>query len=212
MTAGNADGEESRPPKSRYKVGTVIERYALGGVDEELVERWTDETDRRYSLRELADYFNQRVLRAAMEGAGMAPLDGEVENMYRLLTDDDISQGMRTQARNELERQGVDVARTEQDFVTHQAIHTYLTKYHGIRASEDEDDTADQIGKGKRTIQRLRNRLQVVTETTIERLQDTDRLALGSVNVFVDITVVCEDCDASYEVTELFDRGACECQ
>ena len=41
-----------------------------------------------------------------MEDAGMAPLDGEVENTYRLLTDSNVNTGAHTQARRRLEHAG----------------------------------------------------------------------------------------------------------
>ena len=49
--------------------------------------RWTREDDRG-SLRELADWLNERLLEAPLSEAGVQTVDGEVTNYYRLLTDD----------------------------------------------------------------------------------------------------------------------------
>jgi hypothetical protein len=81
---------------ARSKVARLIEEYELGGIGEEFERRWTREEDRS-SLRDLADEFNRRLLRAALERTGDAPLDGEVDNLYRLLTGDDVTSGVRQQ-------------------------------------------------------------------------------------------------------------------
>lgn len=143
-----------------------------------------------------------------MEDAGTNPLQGEVENLYELLTDEDVSGGMRTQAVKRLEQAGIDVARLEADFVTHQTIHTYLTKHRGVELPREE--TTD-IENDVQTIRRLQNRLQAVTESTLERLQNADRLSLGAGNVIVEVRVICEQCGARYDPGELLETGACDC-
>lgn len=190
------------------KVSRVIDEYSLDGLDTVLVERWTSEGDERFSLRQLAEFFNQQVLRSAMEDAGMNPLEGEVENIYELLTDEEVSGGMRTQASKRLEAGGIDVDRLKEDFVTHQTIHTYLTKHRGVALPEGEerDNEADV-----ETIRRLQNRLQAVTESTLERLENRDRLSIGAGNVIVEVRVICERCGARYEPGELLEAGACDC-
>ena len=109
------------------KVRRVIDHYGLSELGDELAARWVGDGYDRESLRSLADRFNRRVLAAGMEAAGLTPLDGEVDNTYRLLTDDKVSAGMRTQVERRLERDGVDIEELRTDFVSHQAVHTYLT-------------------------------------------------------------------------------------
>ncbi|MFC7007207.1 rod-determining factor RdfA [Halalkalicoccus salilacus] len=127
----NDDQKGSNPADRGGKVGRVIREYGLDGLGTELEIRWTGKGGDQYSLRALADRFNQRVLEAALEDAGVRSLEGDVENRYRLLTDDDVSAGMHQQARRELERAGVDVDALESDFVSHQSIYTYLTDHRG---------------------------------------------------------------------------------
>jgi len=67
----------------------LLAEYNLSGLGVELEQLWTAETDRQ-SLRELAAYSNQQLLQQRLEEAGVQILDGEVENIYRLLTDDDV--------------------------------------------------------------------------------------------------------------------------
>lgn len=111
--------------------GRVIADYGLDGFGETLEEKWTRTDEKRASLRELADVLNGRLLGAAMEDAAMSVLEGEVANTYRPLTDEDVSRGVETQVENRLERNGVDVESLREDFVPHQAVHTYPTKYRG---------------------------------------------------------------------------------
>lgn len=193
----------------RSKVGRLIGTYDLDGMTEKLEARWTGDGETRSSLRELADYFNRQLLRETMIEAGMDPLQGEVENVYRLLTDD-VSAGVQTQTRKSLEREGVDVEQIERDFVSHQAIHTYLTKYRGVQKEEDGTDE-DQVEKAGQTVQRLKNRLSAVTKNTLETLQRTDRISLGDFTVSVDVRVFCQDCGEQYDVRDLLAAGHCGC-
>lgn len=190
------------------KVSRVIDEYSLDGLGAILVDRWTSEGDDRASLRQLAEFFNQQVLHAAMREAGMNPLEGEVENLYDLLTGDEVSGGMRTQAVKRLEQHGIDVDRLEEDFVTHQTIHTYLTNQQGVEAPRGEERG---IENDVQTVRRLQNRLQAVTESTLSRLQNAGRLSIGEGNVIVDVHVICEQCGVQYEPGELLEAGACEC-
>lgn len=205
----STDGNTPSSGGRRSKVERLIDEYGLDGEGERLEAYWTSDGEDRHSLRELADYFNRRILRAAMEEAGMNPLDGEVENTYRLLTDDDVSSGMRTQARQTLEREDVSVESLRTDFVSHQAIHTYLTKYRGV--SRDETNDEDRVEKGTETIQRLRSRTAAVSENIVENLSNTGRIELGDFEVLVDVRVFCRDCGTQYDVQELLTRGRCEC-
>jgi hypothetical protein len=207
--SGREDGDK-QTAGTNSKVGRVIAEYGLTGLGDELVALWSDEGDNQRSLRELAEYVNHELLRSAMENAGMSPLEGEVENTYRLLTDDDVSSGMRTQAETALEREGVDVERLRTDFVSHQAVHTYLTKFRGVETPGTTDE-GDQVDKTVDAIQRLKNRLAAVTADNLRTLRETDRIMLGEFNVLVDVRVFCEDCQTRYDVVELLRSGGCDC-
>ncbi|WP_338742179.1 rod-determining factor RdfA [Haloplanus salilacus] len=197
-------------PKSN-KVARLLEKYDLGvAFGDELERRWTADGEERESLRDLADRFNRRLLERALLSAGASTVDGEIENLYRLLTADDVSSGMRTEARTRLERDGVDVDGLERDFVSYQAIRSYLTEYRD--AEYDSPSASDRVRSVRETIQRLRSRLRSVTEGSLERLQSTDRLTLGTFRLFVDVDVLCEDCGSQYGIVELLERGGCDCE
>ncbi|GAA0237935.1 rod-determining factor RdfA [Haladaptatus pallidirubidus] len=194
------------------KVERVISEYQLDSMGETLETYWIGEGDEQYSLRELADFFNQTVLRTALERENASLLSGEVENTYRLLTDTTVSSGIRAETENSLAREGIDVERLKQDFVSHQAIHTYLTKYRDVSHESNTDDEGAHIEKAADTIRRLQNRTAAVTETTLKNLRNTERIVLTDFDVLTDVQVVCNSCGRSYPVDDLLEAGGCECE
>lgn len=207
------DSEGAATPQvTNSKVGRLIDEYDLASLEGELIERWTAPKSERSSLRELADVFNQRLLVAVLEEASVETIEGEVENTYRLLTDDDVTTGVRTEVRNRLEREGVDVDRLEREFVSHQAVHTYLTKFRDVSHEREELSPDERREKELETIRRLQSRTVAVTENSVERLQEAEQLAVGEADVFVDIRVFCRECGTDYSIDELLREGSCECQ
>ena len=197
------------PDPTRSKVGRLLEQYELDGVGQELEDRWVGNGGESESLRAIADWFNRQLLRRKMERVGMSPLDGEVANVYRLLSDgDDVTSGARVEAETTLADNGIDPSRTEDEFVSHQAVHTYLTKFRG--ASKEREST-DRIATVRETFQKLRNRLVTVIEHNLEQLRQSQRITLGNFNVLLDVQVFCEDCGASYSLSKLFEHGGCDC-
>lgn len=203
MTASESSSGRGRPSK----VIRLLEEYELDGFGDELERRWTA-TEDRYSLRQLARLFNERLLEAALRKADSQPLDGEAENLYRLLTADEVSSADRTRARRQLERAGVDSEQLERDFVTYQAIRTYLKSH---RNAEYTPDETDPLERETTNLQQLRGRTVSVTEGKLRQLRESDALELGEFRTIVDIQVVCEDCNTQYDVVELLERGGCDC-
>lgn len=192
---------------SRSKVAELIKQYEMEGVGMTLETRWTREED-RWSLRDLAGWFNQQLLKQAMEDAGVTPVDGEVSNNYRLLTDDNISEGDRIQLRRKLEQAGVDVDTLLDDFVTYQAIRTYLKEVRNATYDRTKKSSVDSV---QQRIDRLVGRTTSVTEGQLKQLQAASNFAVGSIRVLVDVQVYCEECNSQYEVAELLERGGCDC-
>lgn len=195
-------------PQPNSKVARVIDEYDLDGMGERLEASWTGDGGERTSLRDLADEFNRSVLEAAIRDSGGAAVSSDVETTYRLLTDDDVSEADRMRKRRELEQDGLDVSRVRNDFVTHQAIHTYLTKY---REAELPDRSADRVQRKVETLERLQGRTSVVAESTIEGLANSDDITDREYEVFVDIQVVCSECGTGYAIGELIRQGGCSC-
>lgn len=197
-------------PHTNYKVGKVLSEYDLLDLHAELPDRWLGESGDATSLRDLADEINTAVLRQAMERADTDPLEGEAENAYRLLTDDDVSAGVRTQQRNRLERAGIDVDQLQSDFVTHQAVYTYLTN--GLGVSKETGDETEPLEKHEERIQRLRSRTVAVMENSLSELREAGHLTLGSFDTIVDLRVYCQDCETQYDLGDLLRRGGCDCE
>lgn len=209
----NDDQTGSSPSDRSGKVGRVIAEYGLGGLGSELEARWTGKGGEQHSLRELADRFNRRVLEAALEDAGVRSLEGDVENRYRLLTDDDVSAGMRQQARRELERAGIDVDALESNFVSHQSIYTYLTDHRGAsHVSDSEPDPEDRVEREIDKINALASRTRAVTTDSVERLISAGLVDGVDPSVFVDVQVTCEACGSVSSASSFLESGGCSCR
>jgi hypothetical protein len=205
-----SDSSDESKSVSNSKIARVIHHYDLDGLGDELIDYWTREDHEQRSLRELADYVNTNLLRTTMDSAGMSTLDGEITNTYRLLTADDVSTGVRTQLETTLERNGIDPEQLHEDFVSHQAIHTYLTQYRGVQRHSETSEQS-RLDKTETTIQRLKSRLVAVAEKRLRSLRDADTITLGTFSVLVDIRVVCEDCGAHVDIPTLLGEGGCNC-
>lgn len=192
----------------RYKIPRVAEKYGLADIEDELVRLRTGEDP--LSLRNLARYFNERLLEVAMREAGIDALEGEVENVYRLLTSDETSTGVRTETKKKLERDGINVAELQSDFVSYQAVRTYLREKRDATYERQSDD--DRVEQVNRSIARLRSRTTAVTEEKLSQLERTGRIDLGEFRVLLDLRIFCEDCGAQYEVGDLLEEGGCDCE
>lgn len=201
--------EGSDSSTRRIKVVRLIDKYGLEGIGPKLEKRWTTDSEDRMSLRNLADYFNQRLLGQAMVDAEMQPLSGEVENIYRLLTADNVGGADRTRTRRRLEREGIDVEDLERDFVTYQAIRTFLKDQRG---AEYTTDNRPRIEVETENMQRIRGRTVSITEGKIDQLNKGNHITLGDFRVFVDINVLCEDCGTQFAIDDLLERGGCDCE
>jgi len=191
----------------RSKVVRLIDEYDLQGLGAELEQQWTAEEDRK-SLRELARDFNWQLLEQALEEANVKYLDGEIENTYRLLTDDEVSSAESTRVKRRLERDGVDIDALENDFVTYQAIRSYLKDHRGAEYTSDETDPLEREATN---VQKLCGRMATVTGGKLEQLRASDELTLGEFRTLADIRVVCEDCNSQFDVLDLLNQGGCNC-
>ncbi|QRV16217.1 rod-determining factor RdfA [Haloterrigena salifodinae] len=191
------------------KLGRVATQYELAGLNDDLVAYWTGDGDDQRSTRELATYVNHRVLEAALEEADIPPKEGEVENTYRLLTDDDVSSGTRVQTRNELQRDGVPIDRVESDFVSHQTVYKHLTDCLGAKLETPSDE--ERLESSSEKLGALQNRTAAVTADTVAQLERNEVVAIGDFDVTVSVTVTCEDCLQEYTIRELLENRACDC-
>ncbi len=205
-----SEGAGSASPGRPSKVERVIADYELEGVAAEFERRWTEpEEEARSSLRELADEFNVRVLESAMEEEGIWLLDGQVENTYRLLADEDVSAGKRAETREKLEGEGLEVDTILSDFVSHQAIYTYLRKRRGVHYQKSP--VGDRTGRELEKLSALENRTANVSEDALRRLVNAGELETGEFSVSVTIEVRCESCLQQLPVKPFIEANGCGC-
>lgn len=195
--------------KRLTKVERLLDAYDFENLGAELEVRWTGDGVERMSLRELATYFNHRVLERVLLDAGMSALEDDVSSIYHKLTADTVTTGVQTATRTRLTQNGIDVDSLRRDFVTYQAIRTYLQERRGVEHTGDSD--SEKRRKDLEQIQRLLARARVVTEERIENLRNTDRMDIDDFEVFIDAQVLCQDCGAQYTVTDLFEQHGCDC-
>lgn len=202
--------EKSKSKQS--KVAKLIDVYELDGLEDQCEDRWTRK-ENRSSLRDLAKYFNHQLLDTALHSASAEPLDGEVDNLYRHLTNDDVTSGVRQETRSRLEQHGIDVDSLENDFVSYQAIRTYLRNYRDVSPpDESESDSPETHRERKRaTIQQLTSRLARVTTDALAELTNAGHLTLGEFDVLITVRVHCSDCNTRLSITDLLRQGGCKC-
>ena len=170
MTSDDNHGKTEA--NTNTKAGRLIEEYDRGeGYGDRFERLWTADDDRRESLRGLVDRFNRRLLRAAV--------DGEVDNLYRLLTDD-VSSGNRTEARGRLAESGLNAEQLERGFMTYQAIRSYLGDVCG---AEFDHEANESIFRTNEVVARLRSRTRCVAAQNLERLIDADEVKMGEFNL-----------------------------
>ncbi|MFD1685029.1 rod-determining factor RdfA [Halobellus litoreus] len=201
------DTTDNRPSS---KVARLIAEYNLDGLGDELEARWTGDGVERTSLRDLADYFNERLLEQTLIDAGMNALESDVSTMYQNLTDDEVSTGVRTDTRSRLEQNGIDADELESDFVSYQAIRSYLTEYRDAEYRQLSDE--EKVEKDLQSIQRLMTRTLSVTEERIEKLRETGRVDVEEFEVLLDVQVLCQECGEQYSVSEFLENRGCACQ
>jgi hypothetical protein len=211
--AGSEDGRLTlrrrrlRMVENSCKVERVAHKYGLSRLDERVLRRREQEGA---SLRKLEAYINQRILRAAMEGAGMRVLEGDAENYHRILTEDDASRTAEQQVRRELEQEGVPVEEVLSDMVSYQTVRAHLNDC--LDTDTSKDDAPPDPEQAESTFRGLQTRAENVVEKALNRFRKHDVIDIGSPHVNVIINVTCGDCGRTYGAYELLNRKQCECR
>ncbi|WP_459191135.1 rod-determining factor RdfA [Halosimplex sp. J119] len=204
--ADSESGAESGE-KTCCKLSRVARDYGIEDVEGELVELWQREED-RYSLRELAEYFNEELVREAMERHGLMPLQGEPEHIYHLLTDGDVSGGMKAQLRNRLEQSGIDPDQLKDHTVSYQTVNRHFKQCLDLSfESRESTGPKERID----SVNAMARRTELVAQQTVEQLQYADDITLGDFDVTVTVGLTCTDCNRDLRLHELVDRGGCDC-
>ena len=204
---GESEAAATRP--CSCKVEVVTAEFDLDGIHEEMCREWADDDGK--SVRELADMFNKRVLRTAFRRADKLPIDGEIDNLYRVLTDDDTDPGSRTRAREQLRQDDIPIADVEDRFVSHQTLYRHLVNCLDRAHEPPEKTDEERIEEWRSRLMALQSRTTSVTERGIDQLSNNGAVDIGSFDVLLEVNVMCEDCGGFYTVGEFLDAEACDC-
>lgn len=198
----------STPTNSpRTKVAQCIEKYELDEMGATLEAAWTGQDGERTSLRDLAAQFNRTLTETALHDAGTRPLTVDVDGLYTALQSGSEAEQLRATRR--LEREGIDVDELTADFVTHQAMHNYLTSDRDASLpASDTDSTAKRI----ETLEKLVGRVSAIAESTVDFVSDSAGSEDATYEVLVDVRTVCTVCGQSYSIRELLEQDGCQCQ
>ncbi|WP_318569910.1 rod-determining factor RdfA [Salinigranum marinum] len=193
------------PKSGGCKVDRVSDKYALLDLDDRILTRRTEDGA---GGRRLASYINHWLLRRAMFSEGMSVIDGAERNYYRLLTDDDVAETSRNDARRRLRLAGVDVEEVEDDFVSHKAVYHHLNKCLGVDTSRNY--TPD-LSKGLVDIEKFIGRIKIVVSGEISRLSKYGRVAISEPDVIVSVKIRCSDCGRSHNIVHFMRNPKCHC-
>lgn len=89
---------KNAPPDERSKVGRLVPSTTSTGSGG-LERRWIADEEDRWSLRDLADWFNRESLQIVLDSHSRQATAGAVESTYRRLVEDDGAGATRTPAR-----------------------------------------------------------------------------------------------------------------
>jgi hypothetical protein len=191
------------------KVARLLREYDLDGLGDELEYMWTADGEDRRSLRDLAEYFNRQLFEQAIrDHDGISPGE-DTAHLYDTLTSEAASSADRVRVRRRLTREGLDIQALEDEFVSYQAIRTYLRNHRNARYERPE---TDRIAEVSETVGRLQSRTATVAEARLARLNRGDEIETGSLSVTVSVRATCEGCGTQFTIDELLDQQRCDCE
>lgn len=194
------------------KVQKVINEWGLLEIGDELEQRWLGRARDEHSLRELAEYFNKQVLVEALTESGTVPLEGEVENLYHLLTGEDVNRASKIQTEQRLTELGIAVEDLTDDFVSHQTMYRYLKNHRGVQKQTEKQSTEELVDSVRRASTRLSNRLKTVIRKNLETLNNRSEFHIGEFDIYVDIQIACSECNTTRELSQILERNGCDCR
>jgi hypothetical protein len=192
--------------KRGTKVAKLIDEYDLSEMGAQLEAAWTGTSGERTSLRDLADEFNERLLEVALQEVSVSSRDLEVTGTYKSLQEGSSSE--KTRAQRRLEREGIDIEALSNDFVTHQAIHTYLREDRDVSLPENGQNLVERKTE---TLEKLQGRVSAVADSTVKSLDSADKLDHSDYDILVDVQAICSKCGSSQSIGGLLNQGGCRC-
>lgn len=194
--------EQGRKPK----IERISEKYGIDDLGHELEERWLASGDDHMSLRELADYVNVKILKSTVNNEWPRPQ--EFSHIYSVLTSNDISPEKFEELRKNLTMLGIDVDDIKADFVSHQAVHSYLRNYRNVEYEREQRSIEEDL----ETVHRIRSQLINITGSIIKKHRLKNDFNGDTYDINVDIQIHCKECDYSSSVEQYLENKGCECQ
>ena len=185
------------------KVTQVAEAYHISDIDTKLLQQ----REQGASLRELAAFFNKRILSEALNRATQEVV-GDADTIYQVLMDDDTDRARQAELRSKLARYNVDIDEVQQDFVSHQTVRNHLN---GCRKIDTGRESTFDLEAGRKTIEWAQARSEGVIRETIERLRNAGEVADTGTEVTQSVRVACAACGQSYRIEEFLAQGGCGC-
>jgi hypothetical protein len=187
------------------KLSRKRDSYDIHMDDSTLVTEWQNGT----SVRSLTRSFNETLIEARGDAVDVTRTEWSRLPIYDILKTDALERSRAIEVQQELERAGVDPETLEDELISHQAMYRHLTSC--LDATASDDSTPDERRKKARdTVYALQQRTTVVTESTVETLQNNGITDIGDPDVLVDVQVICRDCGRSMDFETVLGEG-CSC-
>lgn len=193
-TIGADHGEVSSSQGA--KVQRTIEKYDLNGLGQEVKRKYTG-PGRRWSLRELEEEFNLKVLDHSTRKAHVD--EEEYQDCVQRIQSDNLEL---TQER--LSLLGVDGEEVLDDMVTYETIRLYLKNFHDATASNQFASASESADN----VERLHHRLRKVLANLLERHHRRGELPADP-EIDSSVGVICPDCGATVNAVKYLRLQKC---
>jgi hypothetical protein len=183
----------------------MIEKYELYGLGKEMANLWTNNIESaRYSLQELINLFNLRVLKSVCDEAGLDLAPGEGENMYKYLTNEEVPQADHEETRLRLEENGISVDEVLNDFIgSKQTMAKYLRENQGVDFSPENPSKGERKQGQLDNIKKIERRYEKISEGIVKNLISNGDLPQDDFDIDIDCIVTNQSTGENYKIEEL---------
>ena len=190
----------SEHTNSRPKVVRVMDKYNLNSIGDKMVDQWTKPQRTRQSCRELAEFFNESVLDAALRKEGIVWDRSLVEECAGIIKDKDKSlTGF------DLDSRGVDTDEVGEDMVSYQSIHNYLTDDRGVEYQRQINDIRSRVN----SLQQMEARMETIATGIIAQSVAHDQISGIEPNVEITAKCICKACGSRTDMSQYLREEGC---
>jgi hypothetical protein len=190
----------SKHTDARPKIVRVMDKYGLDDLGDELADRWTKPQSTRQSCRELAEFFNIRVLDAALREEGILWERSLVEECAGIIKDKNKSlTGF------DLDSRGVDTDEVGEDMVSYQSIHNYLTDDRGIEYEREINGIRSRVN----SLQQMQARMETIATGIIAQSVAHNQINGIEPNVEITAKCICKACGSRTDMSQYLREEGC---